>query len=433
MNMTITILLFIVWGIFDLLSQKILFDNCNILGKKKIRGYQNLWILYYFAVTLAYCFTKYKEFGIVYSIMYFAYYFRMVPYLCSGYGINAKIFAITFFFEQAEAVIASSLAIIGVLVLKIKVNHIWLDDSIASFVSVAFYIILRIFVSLRKKRVKSFYLSDLSFWDYILLIVTVYLVGDFETDVCLGYHSLTHARLISMLSMLFLLILSARIIFINEQKFSTTKVVAVLDEQMKKQTKYYEELNRKDTELREYRHDIRNHLIVINSMIKEGRYDNASEYVDSLEKGIRSTATKFRTGSFIVDALLEDKLRSARENGTVIEFNGLIPKNRIEDVDMVILFSNMIDNAIEACEKIQGRKIIYINSAYSKCDWVLTVKNPVADPVKIDDGYIKTTKMDDELHGIGIEDMANVVRKYDGMLRLFEEKNIFTARATLHF
>ena len=274
-------------------------------------------------------------------------------------------------------------------------------------------------------------MADLSFWDYLLMIVVIYMVGSFETDVCLGYHSIMHTRAVSVLAMILVILVCGRLIIINEQKLSHSKVIKLLDDQMQRQLSFYRQVSEKDDELREYRHDTINHLIVIDSMITDERLSEASDYIHSLMMGLKSTKRTFYTGSYIADAILSTKTSEAAKEGIRIEFAGRIPCEKIKDLDMVIIFSNLIDNAVEACEKVCSDRIITVDSVNEDDFWILTIRNPVSEPVEIKDNHIKTTKTDKKLHGIGIMDVEKVVARYDGMVRFFSENNEFTVRVTV--
>ncbi|MDY6351419.1 MAG: GHKL domain-containing protein [Lachnospiraceae bacterium] len=426
MNIFITIGMFIVWGIFDFLGQNKLFDEFDFLGKTEKKPSDIVWIVYYFLVTIIFCYSKYQRFNPGYNITYFLYYLRMVPLLWNRNGIRARSVAITFFYEEIEAVIASSLAIIVVLSGKTGIIPQVIDDVFAMLTSVMLYILIRILCYLKSSRRISIWLADVSVTDYIIMIIMVYLIGSFETDVCLGYHTIEHTRFIAILAMAFALVICLRIIFISEQKLSMSRVLNVMNAQMDKMTSYYRTLNDKDLQIREYRHDFKNHLSMIDSLVKNGQYDKAGEYIHDLYDGISKTAPSYDTGNFITDALLSAKADYGKASNIQISFDGVVPKNNVSDTDMVILFSNLLDNAIEACEKLDGMKTIIVTSLYRNGIWNLSITNPYSGAVRIEDDQIETTKENKELHGFGIRDIKSVARKYGGKVHLTFDDRSFT-------
>ena len=106
-------------------------------------------------------------------------------------------------------------------------------------------------------------------------------------------------------------------------------------------------VNKKDEELRQFRHDTKNMMLALQSMIKDGKNHQAIDYIENMGTMYQRTAKLYDTGNFIADALLSTKAQMAEEINTKIIMNGFIPAEKINDVDMVILLSNLLDNAME--------------------------------------------------------------------------------------
>lgn len=209
-------------------------------------------------------------------------------------------------------------------------------------------------------------------------------------------------------------------------------MIGNLKEPMKQITESYIEMNEKNTELRRFRHDTKNLMLALASLIKEGKYDQAIEYIDKMQGTMEKNKVKmFDTGNFIADVLLESKAKTAAQYGIKMTIEGNIPANKIEDVNLVILISNLLDNAIEAARQVEGDKKIEIQSVLKKSIWILAVKNTCIKDVVIRDNRIETTKDNKEAHGFGLSNIERVTKKYAGMLQLSCENQVFTARATL--
>ena len=111
-------------------------------------------------------------------------------------------------------------------------------------------------------------------------------------------------------------------------------------------------------------------------MIKDGKNHQAIDYIENMGTMYQRTAKLYDTGNFIADALLSTKAQMAEEINTKIIMNGFIPAEKINDVDMVILLSNLLDNAMEACAQVDGEKKILIDSVLGKQMWCIEVSNP---------------------------------------------------------
>ena len=118
--------------------------------------------------------------------------------------------------------------------------------------------------------------------------------------------------------------------------------------------------------------------------------------------------------------MLSDKVKTAENSNITISFSGLIPSDAINPVDLCIIFGNMIDNAIEACEKIsvEKNKIINISAKQQQDYMFITITNPVVENIKIKNNIIPSTKDDKKMHGIGIYSVKQILDKHYGHFKL---------------
>ena len=121
----------------------------------------------------------------------------------------------------------------------------------------------------------------------------------------------------------------------------------------------------------------------------------------------------------------------AVQNNISMTVTGNIPANRIEDVSLVILISNLLDNAIEAAKRVDGERKIEIQSILKKSVWILSVKNSCVQDVVIRENRIDTTKDNKEAHGFGLSNIERVTKNYSGKLQLSCKDKVFTARTTI--
>ena len=87
---------------------------------------------------------------------------------------------------------------------------------------------------------------------------------------------------------------------------------------------------------------------------------------------------------------------------------------------MIILIGNLLDNAIEECEKISdGEKEIIIKITKGRFYLNISVKNPTHCPVLKYNPDLVSTKEAKEFHGMGVKSIKNIVAKYDGLINIF--------------
>ncbi len=201
-------------------------------------------------------------------------------------------------------------------------------------------------------------------------------------------------------------------------------------QRLNEQIVYSENIARSDEALRSFRHDYKNHMIVINSMFEQGDIDAAKNYFEKLTQETSGAINMFSTGNPVVNSLLNIKSKDAEKYNTKIDFSGMIPEKGIEGKDMCICVGNLIDNAIEACAKMphEEEKIISVLGGVKNQTLILTVTNPILPTnLKKENSMFKTTKKDTKVHGIGLKNIKNVSQKYKGELLLKTDSEMFTA------
>ncbi len=213
------------------------------------------------------------------------------------------------------------------------------------------------------------------------------------------------------------------------------KLKSDYERQIKIQTEHYTALSRANFEFRRFRHDFKNIKIGVRECITDGKYDDALKMLDLSNEQIYAAADSlldFDTGNGIIDALLADKQRQANQYGTKITFEGAVTNGGISSTELCILFGNTLDNAIEACEKVETQnRVINIFCSCNSGFMFLTVKNPVDRKVEIRNNRIATTKADKSMHGFGLYSLGLVVENHDGSLTFNSNENIFTVEISL--
>ena len=98
---------------------------------------------------------------------------------------------------------------------------------------------------------------------------------------------------------------------------------------------------------------------------------------------------------------------------------------------MVSLLSNLLDNAIEACGKLESGRKIWVKLVREKRQFVLSIRNTVSEPVNIQDDGIPTSKEDKGKHGIGLKNVQMILDKSQGMGMMRYEEECFSYTAVI--
>ena len=224
-----------------------------------------------------------------------------------------------------------------------------------------------------------------------------------------------------------LLIIIVFLLINNISRKYYENISGVLEEQVKIQVNHYERIEELNDDLRGFKHDYNNHLLCLRSMLDTQSYNEAAEYIANLSDSFPVLCKNFDTGNHIADALFEEKSALCTKKSITFEYGGYIPETRIEAVDLCILLSNLLDNAIEACGKINenGERSIKITSDFKNGHLYIKVSNSVHEYVKILHNSIPTTKEDKSNHGFGLMNINRVVEKYNGIIKMKCEDNTF--------
>lgn len=173
------------------------------------------------------------------------------------------------------------------------------------------------------------------------------------------------------------------------------------------------------------RHDMKNHIIALSGLFKSKEWEKLGDYLKKMESSSLETGGDI-TGNKAVDALLYQKRKRAERENIEWECDVQIPKICcINEFDFCILFGNILDNALEACERLRCGECRFINiqaKIVKKC-FLLEVKNSMDITEKYADGF--TNKENPQEHGIGLQNVGDVVHKYNGVVNIEAENGIF--------
>lgn len=189
----------------------------------------------------------------------------------------------------------------------------------------------------------------------------------------------------------------------------------LVQEKSRNQIKLYQNMGIAYAEQHKKAHEFKNHLGCIRGLLKEGKTESALQYLNSIHQGFDEGDSPVKTGNSIIDTIINIKYRQAvRENITVVMKLDKLHNFPLEDEDTVILLSNLLDNAVEACRKLEDKKdrIIKLKLVQRKDKYVLRVSNRTGEAVHIEGQLAETTKKNAKNHGIGMRNIRDILQKY---------------------
>ena len=195
----------------------------------------------------------------------------------------------------------------------------------------------------------------------------------------------------------------------------------------KNQTDMYRSVSENFVKQRKVTHEYKNQILCIESLINTGNYEELKNYIKNISGHLSTELDYIKTNNVIVDAILNSKYRETLEKGIIFIFKlNDLSTIRIEDEDIVVILSNLLSNAIEACEKYSGKKVIKLKFIKEGDNIIISVKNTYNGKLEIRDGEIQTSKLyDSDEHGIGINNIIDVIEKYQGSYTIQNDKEEF--------
>ena len=163
-------------------------------------------------------------------------------------------------------------------------------------------------------------------------------------------------------------------------------------------------------------HDFKNHILAINQLIQEKKSEEALNYISTYVNRTLNINHRVECGCKIIDIIVNCKIAEASEKKINFIYDiDLIGKIDIQDIDMCALLANLLDNAIEACEKIEENdRWIYLKIKRKNHMLFIILENAISEDKKDKNSFFYSTKKNQVLHGLGMKSIDNVIHRYDG-------------------
>lgn len=193
------------------------------------------------------------------------------------------------------------------------------------------------------------------------------------------------------------------------------------------QVLHYRELNKHQNELRIFRHDIKNRLLSLMALVKDGKSDKALQIMErNLNWLEEMNSNIINSGNPVIDAIIQAKLHVAKDNGISFQISTKLAEEiKMDELELGIVLGNALDNAIEAVEKSseKGKKSINLTLMSTDNRISISVSNPVEEDVNTE--KLITSKNDKEKHGYGIKSIKTIAQKHDGVVSFSCDNRIF--------
>lgn len=235
---------------------------------------------------------------------------------------------------------------------------------------------------------------------YVLLVVVV-LNYCSESDMSLKGLGITMIIALANIGTMYM-------ITIVEKGEKEAQRAALLSQQMNIQTQSFLDLEKSYRAQRAISHDFISHLNALRTLLDKRQYEIADRYIRKLQEQHTTRVFVVNSHHPVVDAELNQKYQAARERDIdmLIKINDL-SAIKIPTESIVVVLSNLLDNAIEACGRYSGERIIQISLVFED-KLILSIRN-TTNPVFIVNGLPITTKSDKKNHGYGLLNVERIL------------------------
>jgi two-component system sensor histidine kinase AgrC len=201
----------------------------------------------------------------------------------------------------------------------------------------------------------------------------------------------------------------------------------VLQVQMENQTKMYYSISENFERQRKKTHEYKNQILCMESLLSGKKYEALGKYIQNIGQGLAQENDAINTNHVIVNAILNSKYQEMKKKNIIFVFRiNDLSSLQISEEDIVVILSNMLNNAIEANEKCPPQmRQIKLKFMMEETGVILSVKNTFDGVLLQQDGGYRTRKEDAREHGIGIANIRTIVERYKGECVIEHENNEF--------
>lgn len=167
---------------------------------------------------------------------------------------------------------------------------------------------------------------------------------------------------------------------------------------------------------------------ILEDYMRHMEYQKAYDYMTKLREPVLQIEQYVHSGNRVIDTVLNDKFALAQRNNIKInqEIDN-IGEVGVSDKDLCIILSNLLDNAIEACLRCKNQEM-WIDITLRKLTYGLIFKisnSKYGNLIITENGKYLTTKDDKKIHGIGLESVKYILKKYDGNIKIESDDRTF--------
>ncbi len=355
--------------------------------------------------------------------------FVVVTSLITYEGNRIKLIGISLWLGFVLGLIDGiSAALVAITTRFFNVNNEQFCDMFGSIVTVLFMGICMEILNRKSKRA----LEDVSIGYFIFLgIITFFnqisisIMWDLFEEREKGYYLIALFLSLGVFTQIVMFLLLAASQQLNKEK------IRMNERFLKAQQEHYQYLEKKERETKKFRHDIRGHMYTIRELSEEN--PAILKYIERVFGKIDDAETSYSIGNGIADAILNQAAVMCKERDVTFKVSGQLPSDcSVEPYDLCVIFSNLLQNAIEAAEQCEkGSRRVNLQVRYDKDLIMIRGENTMNGTLKFYHKELMTTKKIKEGHGYGMRNIVESVDNYAGKTEYHAEDGTFQIQIIL--
>lgn len=191
------------------------------------------------------------------------------------------------------------------------------------------------------------------------------------------------------------------------------------------QNEHYSYLEKREVETKKFRHDIKNHLMLLEKLMQREDYKGVTKYLADINEKVSTFGNRISVNNGIADAILNKYYDEAAEKEIELKVNGHFPLEcSITAYDICTVLSNLLSNAIQAEQEAAG-KCVSVDIRYTEELLLLVIENDYVHRLKVENGVYWTTKEDELGHGYGLANVRECVERNGGSMSITTDNQRF--------
>lgn len=225
-----------------------------------------------------------------------------------------------------------------------------------------------------------------------------------------------------------------KVLEISKSRTQLEEALKYAEQSILTQKKQFDSLARHMDDMHRARHDLRQHLTVVQSYIEKDDRAGLKNYIELYRNELPPDVLELYCRNDVVNAIVCYYAGMARN--AHIQFDAKIdyPKScSITETDITVLLGNILENAVEACQRKTGKQdfIKMRIKRHGNAELLILADNTCHMPVLFKDGVPVSAKH--EGMGIGTASMQDITERYHGTVRFEWKEGIFYTSILLQY